>query len=65
MDYRVYLLDSEGHIVSGQCISAPTEAEVRERAAMLAKGRSYELWQGAKMVGTFAAASEDMLRAAE
>lgn len=60
MDYRVYLLDSNDKITEGRTISASGETDACQRAAEVAQGRSYEVWQGTKRVGTFPARSSQL-----
>jgi hypothetical protein len=49
-DYRLYLLNSEGHITRATDLSAETDAEALVRARAMAKDRPIELWEGARCV---------------
>jgi hypothetical protein len=52
-EYRVYLLDSEGHITSRIDLACEDEEVARQRAKQLVDGHAVELWQGARLIGEF------------
>jgi hypothetical protein len=52
-DYRLYLLDSDGHFYSAVALICADDAEAMEQAKQLADGHAVELWQLDRKVGTF------------
>ena len=54
-DYRIYLLDGAGRIVSGADSQCPSDEAARAAAAaMLGSSGQAEIWQGVRCVGRVA-----------
>jgi hypothetical protein len=53
MDYRLYVLDLNGHILSAADFRAENDAEARQRAIAAATTQRIDLWQGARRIGSF------------
>jgi hypothetical protein len=49
-EYRAYTVGLDGHIISVELMVCAHDAEAIERARRLIKGRSVELWSGARLV---------------
>jgi len=52
-EYRVYLVDRDGHFYDAVPLSCPNDAEAIERAKGLAVGCGVELWQLDRKVAVF------------
>jgi phytoene/squalene synthetase len=51
MDYRVFLLDDEGHVSQvPQMVRCATDDEAARRARQLQQHQTVEVWQGARLV---------------
>ena len=48
--YRLYYLDSDGHIVAAAETELPSDAEAHDWAIQLIDHRDAELWRGAQVV---------------
>ena len=55
-DYRLYLLDIEGHIRRAVDLECEDDGEAVETARRQVKDAPMELWQGARVVRKFDAA---------
>jgi hypothetical protein len=54
-DYRIYLLEGSGHIISGSDACCPGDDDALALAkTMLKKGVTAEVWQGTRCVGQVA-----------
>jgi hypothetical protein len=52
-DYRLYLLDSDGHFYSAVALICADDAEAIEQAKQLAVADDVELWQLDRKIATF------------
>jgi hypothetical protein len=52
-DYRIYVRDHAGHVVSTQALDTESEAAALERARSHVGGRAIELWQKDRLVRRF------------
>jgi hypothetical protein len=52
-EYRVYLVDSDGHFYDAVHLTCANDAEAMEQAKGLAIGRGVELWQLDRKVAVF------------
>jgi hypothetical protein len=51
-DYRIYILDSDGHVVGpSQIIFVETDEEAMARAKQFLNNQSLEVWLGPKLIG--------------
>ena len=50
VDYKIYFLNLEGHIVSATDLAAKTDDEAIEEAERLALGDVFELWERARCI---------------
>ena len=53
MDYRVFVLGEDGHVVHRHEFWCETEDEAKERAQQLVDGRDVELWHRDRKIATF------------
>jgi hypothetical protein len=60
ISYRVYRLNSQGRIVSGEWIEAGDDAEASRLAHLLCDDStpSVEIWQGARRIGVLPCAGD-------
>ena len=49
-EYRVYLLDQQGHIVRREEFEFPDNEQAIEKAKQFVDGRAVELWSGANLI---------------
>lgn len=49
-DYRVYLINAEGHFVRSAVVTAETDCDAIARAELVAEGRELEIWQASRCV---------------
>jgi hypothetical protein len=52
-DYRAYLLNDKGHILTFVDLMHADDAEAIEAAKKIAGARNVELWDGERLVGRF------------
>ena len=52
MEYRAYIIDSDGHFHRSVCLDCLDDAEAVERAKHLLDGHDVELWQLDRKVAT-------------
>jgi hypothetical protein len=52
-DYRVYLVDHEGHFCDVIALNCANDAEAKESAKAVANGQRAELWQLTRKVAVF------------
>jgi len=52
-DYRLYMLNSNGHIVDAVNLSCDDDVQATELAFEAARTRDVELWQGGRRVTQF------------
>jgi hypothetical protein len=59
--YRAYRVDRRRHILNGQWLEAPNDAEAKEQAGELCEegAPTIELWQAARLVDEIDCADED------
>jgi hypothetical protein len=50
IDYRLYFLDSAGHIVRGEEFVAPSDEAALEHARQYVNGKALELWNMTRLV---------------
>lgn len=50
MDYRVYSLDEEGHIVGVQELDCASDDEAKQKAAAMLDGHDLEVWHRERRV---------------
>lgn len=51
MEYRLYLLDGNGHIYRGEEFVSENDETAMAHARQLSAGRTAEVWQYARVVG--------------
>jgi hypothetical protein len=49
-EYRAFIIGLDGHIIGVEPIVCASDEEAIERARLLVKGHSVELWSGARLV---------------
>ena len=52
-EYRVYIVDSDGHFKSAVALICADDEIAKEQAKQLVDGHDVELWQYARKVATF------------
>jgi hypothetical protein len=52
-EYRVFVIDDDGHVVVRYEFVCANESEARQLAVDLVDGRDAELWQRAQRLATF------------
>jgi hypothetical protein len=52
-DYRVYLLDPDGHVIRRIDLNCAEEREAKEKAKQLVNGHDVELWDGGCLIEVF------------
>jgi hypothetical protein len=52
-DYSAYLIGADGHIIRRIELICTDDEAAKAEAKKLADGHDIELWQGARMIGTF------------
>jgi len=52
-EYRAYLIASDGNIIHRVDFVCRDDEAAKERAHLLVKSNTTELWQGARLVATF------------
>ncbi|MEY9230705.1 hypothetical protein ABIF65_006618 [Bradyrhizobium japonicum] len=57
-DYRAFLLDEDGHIISAHALDAVDDDEALQKATCLVDGRDVEVWQLARKVGLIKTATD-------
>ncbi|MBR1032714.1 hypothetical protein [Bradyrhizobium liaoningense] len=57
-DYRAFLLDEDGHIISAHALDAVDDDEGLQKATCLVDGRDVEVWQLARKVGLIKTATD-------
>lgn len=55
VDYRAYILASDGRIMKPVELDCPDDDAAKEAAKQLIDGHDVELWQGARKLQTFKA----------
>jgi hypothetical protein len=50
-DYRAYLLDEQGHVLSGFDFDAATDEAALQHARRYVDGHDVEVWQRGRVVG--------------
>ena len=53
LEYRVYILDADGHIIGCVPLICRDDVEARVKAERLVNGHDIELWNGARRVIRF------------
>jgi hypothetical protein len=53
LEYRVYIMGSDGHIQSRIDLLCQDESTAKERAKQLVDGHDVELWQGTRKLARF------------
>ena len=53
VDYRIYFLDSEDHIVKREEFVSPSDEEALEHAKQYVDGKALELWSRDRFVRRF------------
>ena len=56
-NYRAYLLDDDGHVMSALNLSCPDDDAAADTAKQLADGHDVELWQFDRLVAVFKSGS--------
>jgi hypothetical protein len=57
--YRAYLLDADGHIIDRIELSCGDDESAKAQAREFVNGHVVELWDGGRMIATFAPRSSD------
>ena len=52
-EYRIYLMDPDGHIVRRVDLLCPNDEAAKERATALVDGHYVELWQRDRRIAAF------------
>ena len=52
-EYRVYIVDADGHFQSAVPLICPDDETAKEKAEQFVDGHDVELWQYARKVATF------------